>query len=151
MKLPIAFTVVALLLVSGSLAGPISVKDNNIGDIVTVGVNLQADIKTDIDTTIVNVLAALLTQVGNVGVELPQQEGSSAAAAVPETAITMPKQDLMKTIHSLKSLAKLSGQSSEETEKIFNQHAKEFIERLLQKNWIGFRFGMGSVPENLSL
>ncbi|KXJ74523.1 hypothetical protein RP20_CCG013494 [Aedes albopictus] len=56
---------IALLVLLGTVScGPISISDNNVGDIVTIGVNLNANIETDINTTIVNALVALLTQIG---------------------------------------------------------------------------------------
>lgn len=56
---------IALLALLGTVScGPISISDNNVGDIVTIGVNLNANIETDINTTIVNALVALLTQIG---------------------------------------------------------------------------------------
>ncbi|KAL1402572.1 hypothetical protein pipiens_001841 [Culex pipiens pipiens] len=54
-------------------AGPISVSGNNVGDIVTVGVNLEANVDTKIDSTIVNVLVALLTKMGDVQLPPPEQ------------------------------------------------------------------------------
>lgn len=43
-------------------SGPVSISDNNIGDIVTIGVNAKLDISSHIDQNIVNVIVALLNQ-----------------------------------------------------------------------------------------
>ncbi|KAG5681314.1 hypothetical protein PVAND_010763 [Polypedilum vanderplanki] len=43
-------------------ADPVSISNNNIGDIVTIGVNLDASLSSTIDTNIVTVLLALLNQ-----------------------------------------------------------------------------------------
>lgn len=59
MKL-IAITVLAF--VAAVSANPVSVSNNNIGDIVTVGVNANAVLSSNIDQNIVTVIAALLNQ-----------------------------------------------------------------------------------------
>lgn len=73
MKSFIAITVLTLTIGAAVQAGPISVSGNNVGDIVTVGVNLEANVDTKIDSTIVNVLVALLTKVGDVQLPPPEQ------------------------------------------------------------------------------
>lgn len=42
--------------------GPVSISDNNVGDIVSIGVNANAAITSKIDQNIVNVIVALLNQ-----------------------------------------------------------------------------------------
>lgn len=55
------FVLVAVLaLIAAVSAGPVQVSDNNMGDIVSVGVNLEADITSNIDQNIVSVIVALL-------------------------------------------------------------------------------------------
>ncbi|KAL1402573.1 hypothetical protein pipiens_001842 [Culex pipiens pipiens] len=90
--------------------GPISVQDNNIGDIVNVGVNIQADIKTEIDSTIVNVLVALLTQTGdlNLGGGAPEEQ---------EVAVPLQNGDLLKALGNLKALGEMGEQPKEQLEK----------------------------------
>jgi hypothetical protein len=57
------FVVILLLaFVVAAIASPTSVSDNNIGDIVTVGVNANLEVSNQVDQTIVNVLLALLNQ-----------------------------------------------------------------------------------------
>lgn len=48
--------------VAAVAAGPVQVSDNNMGDIVSVGVNLEADITNTVDQNIVAVIVALLNQ-----------------------------------------------------------------------------------------
>lgn len=43
-------------------ANPISVSNNNVGDIVTVGVNLNAQLSSNIEANIITVLMALVNQ-----------------------------------------------------------------------------------------
>ncbi|EAT43402.1 AAEL005159-PA [Aedes aegypti] len=52
-----------VIAISGVSCGPISVSDNNIGDIISVGVNVEADIKSEINASIVNILVALLANI----------------------------------------------------------------------------------------
>jgi hypothetical protein len=57
------FVAVTLLaFVAAAIAGPISVSDNNVGDIVTVGINANAVLSSQIDQNIFSVIAALLNQ-----------------------------------------------------------------------------------------
>jgi hypothetical protein len=71
------FAVFALLaFIAAVYAAPTSIQDNNIGDIVTVGINLKANITNKIDQDIVNVIVALLNQQGIV-----IAPGSNAAPA----------------------------------------------------------------------
>lgn len=56
------FIAVLLALVAFATAGPISVQDNNIGNIVSVKVSGSIDISNTIDQTIVNVIVAYLNQ-----------------------------------------------------------------------------------------
>lgn len=56
----VAITLLAF--VAAAIAGPISISDNNVGDIVTVGINANAVLSSNIEQNIVTVLAALLNQ-----------------------------------------------------------------------------------------
>ena len=54
--------VILLAFVAATIAGPVSIQDNNVGDIVTVGINANAQLTNQVDQTIVNVIMALLNQ-----------------------------------------------------------------------------------------
>lgn len=57
------FVAVTLLaFVAVALAGPISVSDNNVGDIVSVGVNANLEISNKVEQNIISVIVALLNQ-----------------------------------------------------------------------------------------
>lgn len=56
------FALAFLAIVATVHAGPISVRDNNVGDIVTVKVKANLDISNKVDQSIVNVIAAYLNQ-----------------------------------------------------------------------------------------
>lgn len=109
--------------------GPISVQDNNIGDIVNVGVNIQADIKTEIDSTIVNVLVALLTQIGDLNLG-----GGAPAAEEQEVAVPLQNGDLLKALGNLKALGEMGEQPKEQLEKVLSEKAEQFVQQLLKKN-----------------
>lgn len=63
------YLVLAILVVTSQVqCSPISINDNNIGDIVNVGVNIEADIKNDIDANIISVIVALLLQTDGISI-----------------------------------------------------------------------------------
>ena len=49
-------------LIAIAAAGPISISDNNIGDIVTVGINANAVLTSEINQNILSVIAAIMNQ-----------------------------------------------------------------------------------------
>jgi hypothetical protein len=51
-----------VLLIVSTTAAPVSISNNNIGDIVTVGVGLNAVLSNNVEANIITVLAALLNQ-----------------------------------------------------------------------------------------
>ena len=65
-----------LAFIAAAVAGPVSVQDNNIGDIVSVGISGSLKLDSQVDQSIVNVIVAALSQQGVVA--LPGQEDSSA-------------------------------------------------------------------------
>lgn len=77
----VAFTLLAFI--AAVFAGPISVSDNNIGDIVTVGINANLNLSNQVDQDIVNVIIALLNQQA-IAVA-PSAETNDAAPASVET------------------------------------------------------------------
>lgn len=99
----ITLAVVAVLLGAGAVSGgPISVSDNNVGDIVTVGINLDANIQTDIDTKIANVLVALLTQLGDMNITLPAlPEVPQVPGQSEQKVVAIPKPLEMKLGHNV--------------------------------------------------
>jgi phosphate/sulfate permease len=80
------FVAIALLaFVATAIAGPVSISDNNIGDIVTVGVNANAQLSNSIDQDIVNVIVALLNQQAVVVAP------SADTAAAPVETLKLPE------------------------------------------------------------
>jgi hypothetical protein len=54
--------VLFLAFIATATAGPMKISDNNVGDIVTVGVNANLKVSNQVDQNIVNVIVALLNQ-----------------------------------------------------------------------------------------
>lgn len=75
-----AFTLLAF--VAFAVANPISVSNNNVGDIITVGLSANAVVSSNIEQNIVTILAALLNQ---------QAIGISAASSVSEQVAETPE------------------------------------------------------------
>ena len=72
--------VILLAFVAAAVAAPTSIQDNNIGNIVTVGIKGSIDVSNKVDQDIVNVIVAFLNQQGIV--IAPGQE--SATNEVPK-------------------------------------------------------------------
>lgn len=73
----VAITLLAFI--AAVVAGPVSISDNNVGDIVTVGIKGSIDISNKIDQDIVNVIVAILSQQAIV--VAPGLEGTETAQA----------------------------------------------------------------------
>jgi hypothetical protein len=77
------FVAIALLaFVATAIAGPVSISDNNVGDIVTVGINANAQLSNQVDQTIVNVLLGLLNQ--QAVVVAPSADTAAAPVETPK-------------------------------------------------------------------
>lgn len=72
-------TVTLLAMVAFAAAGPISVSNNNVGDIVTVDFNVNAVVSNNIDQNIISVIAALLNQQA-IGISGTADAGDDAEA-----------------------------------------------------------------------
>lgn len=74
--------VILLAFVAAIAANPVSVSDNNIGDIITVGINANAELSNKVDQNIINVIVALLNQQAIVVV--PPTDEEPKIPEVPE-------------------------------------------------------------------
>jgi hypothetical protein len=74
--------ILLLAFVATAIAGPMKIEDNNVGDIVTVGVNANLDISNKIDQDIVNVIVALLNQ--QAVVVAPSADTAAAPVETPK-------------------------------------------------------------------
>jgi hypothetical protein len=73
------FALTLLALVAAVVAGPVWISDNNVGDIVTVGINANAELNNEIDQTFVSVILGLLNQQAIVA-----EDSEKAALEAPE-------------------------------------------------------------------
>lgn len=75
-----------LTFIAATVAGPISVSDNNVGDIVTVGINANLELSNKIEQNIISVIFALLNQQA-IAV-IPRNLNEQASAEKPQITIT---------------------------------------------------------------
>lgn len=78
--------VFVLVFVAAVIAGPINVSDNNVGDIVTVGINANVQLSNHIEQNIISVIIALLNQqvLGVIGSEGGAPADASKIQITPE-------------------------------------------------------------------
>jgi hypothetical protein len=68
---------VLLSLVAAIAAAPTQISENNVGNIITVGVNADVDVSSQVDVTVLAFLAALMNQqltVANLGLAAPSED-----------------------------------------------------------------------------
>lgn len=74
------FAITFMTLVAVAIGGPISVSDNNAGDIITVGVNANLEISNKVEQNILSIiLASLSQQTGSISIP----EGGPSAPNLP--------------------------------------------------------------------
>ena len=88
--------VILLAFVAATIAGPVSIQDNNVGDIVTVGISGKIDISNKVDQDIVNVIVALLNQQAIV--VAPSDGQTAEAPQTPKLNIT---QEMIEQVKGL--------------------------------------------------
>lgn len=76
-----------LAFVALAAASPVQVSDNNVGDIVTVGVSANVNLSNHVEQNIISIIVALLNQQG-IAVGLPGAGGMEANNDVPKLQIT---------------------------------------------------------------
>jgi hypothetical protein len=98
------FVAIALFAcIAAAVAAPVSVSDNNIGNIVTVGLSANAVLSNQVDQTIVNVIAALLNQQGLV-VAPGSADASSLDSIAPAAETPQLPEITPEMIEKVKSL-----------------------------------------------
>src|SRR4051812_17445991 len=73
--------VTLLALIAAVASAPTSISDNNVGDIITVGINANVELSNHVEQNIISVILAYLNQQaivvgrpgGNAGEDLPAQ------------------------------------------------------------------------------
>lgn len=82
----VAITLLAF--VAAAIAGPISVSDNNVGDIVTVGINANLELSNHVEQNIISVILALLNQQALVVATSDDVVAAPPAKHLPELSLT---------------------------------------------------------------
>jgi hypothetical protein len=78
-----------LAFVACAVAGPVKIADNNVGDIVTVGIKASAKLSNEVDQSIVNVIGAYLnSQKIKVGRSGGSDNSEKPGNEIPDLKIT---------------------------------------------------------------
>lgn len=94
--------IVVIALIAAVSSAPTQISDNNVGDIITIGVNANLNLSNQVDMDIVNVIVGLINQQGAVG-----SPGGEAVPFLPATKTISP--ELMEKItRALSKNAKIS-------------------------------------------
>lgn len=104
-------------------ANPVNVSNNNIGDIVTVGINANAVLSSQIDQNIFSVIAALLNQQA-IGVSAGQNALEESAPAEAPEEVPEPK-DVQVPAASAEVVEQLRKQISPELVEKFKNFMKQ--------------------------
>ena len=78
--------IVIFALIAAASSAPVQISNNNVGDIVTVGINANAVLSSQVDANIINVIAGLINQQAIVAAL--NQGGPTPAENVPAVPIT---------------------------------------------------------------
>ncbi|CRL04159.1 CLUMA_CG017270, isoform A [Clunio marinus] len=92
----VAITLLAFI--AAACAGPISVSNNNVGDIVTVGVNANAQIDSVVDQNIIEAILGLMNQQA-IGVSTTDE--ASKAAELPKFSEIHFSPEMIEKVKSL--------------------------------------------------
>lgn len=82
----VAITLLAFVV--ATIAAPTSISDNNIGNIVTVGINANVELSNKIDQTLINLIYARLNQQG---IRVSPGQESAEVSKLPENINITPK------------------------------------------------------------
>lgn len=81
--------IVVIALIAAVSSAPTQITDNNVGDIITVGINANLNLSNQVDMDIVNVIVGLINQQAAVG-SLNEAE-TVAVPFVPSTKTISPE------------------------------------------------------------
>ena len=85
------------LLVAAVVANPVSISDNNIGDIITVGIKANLEISNKVEQNIISIIVALLNQELGI-IRLP---GGPEAPNLPHPEFASISPDMRDQIREL--------------------------------------------------
>lgn len=147
-------SILALATLAGVVtSGPIAISDNNIGDIITVGMNIDANVQSEVNTNIANIIAAILIKMGDQqqrppmpppgppgppGPPLPPPT-TPAPPILPTLPPIIPPQpamgvdDLVSAIQEIRQ--KSANLSKEQKEQLWRDHSEEFVKQLMASRY----------------
>ncbi|KAL9693162.1 hypothetical protein quinque_012447 [Culex quinquefasciatus] len=137
-------SILALATLAGVVTcGPIAISDNNIGDIITVGMNIDANVQSEVHTNIANIIAAILIKMGDQQQRPPMPPpGPPGPPGPPPTTPAPPilppiyppqpamgVDDLVSAIQEIRQ--KSANLSKEQKEQLWRDHSEEFVKQLM--------------------
>ncbi|KAL1392928.1 hypothetical protein pipiens_012119 [Culex pipiens pipiens] len=137
-------SILALTTLAGVVTcGPIAISDNNIGDIITVGMNIDANVQSEVHTNIANIIAAILIKMGDQQQRPPMPPpGPPGPPGPPPTTPAPPilppiyppqpamgVDDLVSAIQEIRQ--KSANLSKEQKEQLWRDHSEEFVKQLM--------------------
>lgn len=85
-------------LIASISAAPTQITDNNVGDIVNVGIRADVDVSSQVDVTLINIMAKLLSQ-NLINVNLPGNQPIDPTEIPIETTLAPnPQQPAIQSI-----------------------------------------------------
>ncbi|KAL1396915.1 hypothetical protein pipiens_010150 [Culex pipiens pipiens] len=137
-------SILALATLAGVVTcGPIAISDNNIGDIITVGMNIDANVQSEVHTNIANIIAAILIKMGDQQPRPPMPPpGPPGPPGPPPTTAAPPilppiyppqsamgVDDLVSAIQEIRQ--KSANLNKEQKEQLWRDHSEEFVKQLM--------------------
>lgn len=144
-------SILALATLAGVVtSGPIAISDNNIGDIITVGMNIDANVQSEVNTNIANIIAAILIKMGDQQPRPPMPPpgppgppGPPPTTPAPPILPTLPPiippqpamgvDDLVSAIQEIRQ--KSANLSKEQKEQLWRDHSEEFVKQLMASRY----------------
>lgn len=150
------FLFLALVTLGGVTCGPVSIRDNNIGDITAIGMNVAADVQGDLNVNIANIILALLVNIGDhprppVGPPQPTtttpeeeppvttQPSHPPPITPPITTVAPPHvpppsppvEELVRAIREIRQKTVAANLSQEQKDQLWREHGEPFVKRLM--------------------
>lgn len=93
-----------LAFIAAAVAAPTSISDNNVGNIITVGVSGSLKLSNEIDQTLVSVIVAALNRQGIVVAPSDEQVAINEVPKLPENFNISPEMITPEMIEQFKAL-----------------------------------------------
>ncbi|KAG5683794.1 hypothetical protein PVAND_013058 [Polypedilum vanderplanki] len=124
------FAIVILSLIAAVSAAPTQISENNVGNIVTVGLNANVDVTSQVDVRVITLLASLLNQqltIANLGLDVPAAEVESNEIPLVQPINEIPLTSVDSEAPQPPKLPRLSNITPEMIAK-----AKQYLEKMKQ-------------------